>query len=269
MLGRKNHNGANWRYSLTYVSAILLASIAYRADAVGLNYVDGNANPFAGTVNLSGDTFTLSPANGMGVGDGHWDLRAFGAAGGIYESGGLASETTCAGCTAEGAPEITQTVTGLTPGASYDMYAAFWSADGQNWMQRAGLASGNLTLYDRNGPVPAAPTAIAATNAASAVWDSPPPANIAGTTLYHEGDRSMLLGFAGTATADINGQVIVYLNDLPATGAQRSFFDGVAYTAANAQIALTATINRTTGALTVANPTSGNFQIVSYTINST
>src|SRR5262245_13132173 len=86
--------------------------------AIGLTYVDGNANPFVGTVNLAGDTFNL--AGGAGVGDGHWDLRAFGAAGSVLDAGGAGSEVTCTGCTAEGAPEITQTLTGLAPG-NYDM----------------------------------------------------------------------------------------------------------------------------------------------------
>jgi hypothetical protein len=227
--------------------------------AVGLTYVDANANPFGGDINLAGDAFALS-SNAV---DQHWGLRAFGAGGSIYESGGAG---------AEDAPEITQTVTGLTPGTSYDMYAVFWSSDASaaNWMQRAGVAPGVNTLYDRLGPVIGAPTAVPATYATSAVWDVLPAFPLRpGATQFHEDDRSMLLGKAGTVVADGSGNAVVYLNDLPGSGNTRSFFDGVAYAPAGTPIALTLTIDRSTGSAIINNPTPASFQFKSYTISST
>src|SRR4051794_15365981 len=115
MVRRKIYCTSTYAWAALCALASVIGVGANSVWAVGLNYVDASANPFSPPVNLAGDTFTLNPPGGNGVGDGHWDLRPFGAGGSIYDSGGTASETTCAGCTAEGAPEITQTITGLTP----------------------------------------------------------------------------------------------------------------------------------------------------------
>jgi hypothetical protein len=250
----------------------------------GLNYVDANANPFAGTVNIGPDTAfvlttppTTPPEIQPGV-DNKWFGRSVSTNGAIA-AGGQVYE---AGVGAEDAPEVVQTITGLTPGTSYDLYAAYWTDDDENWTLRAGVASGNLTLYNFTGPygVVPLPDAKAGINAAGAIWDTLPPANTT-TSPFTEGplgatpdptDRRMLLGKAGTVVADVNGEAKVFMDDLPQStlgggAGRRSWIDGVAYVEANTQITLTASISAA-GLITVNNPTARGFQIKSYSIDS-
>ena len=84
--------------------------------------------------------------------DGLWHLRD--AVGSDGPSGRFIWEATGnvqAGDTGEDVPLTTQTISGLTPSASYKVYAAYWASDGESWTIRTGVSPGSLTLYDRFG----------------------------------------------------------------------------------------------------------------------
>lgn len=247
-------------YGLAVAAAMLTLS-AKHVRAVGLNYVDGSA--FS---NLTpSEAFNLT---GAGVaGDNVWGSRTdFGADVSVFESGGAGVEDS---------PQIVQRVSGLTPGVNYDFYGVFWADKDENWGLRAGMTPANLTAYayssdQGNNPVAGS---LQATTAGAAVWDAPPPPGVDGVSVFTQRPGAdpliMLLGKAGSAVANASGEVDVYIDDLPAAGTpQRSWFDGIAYVNAGTTVALTATLNRTTGEISIGNPTSTPFQIKSYSIAS-
>lgn len=245
--------------SLSRQAAALLAvlsfvAVAPRAFAVGLTYVEANALLLP--INLSPETaINVGAANTT---DGKWGLRSnLGAFDSIYE----------AGLSNENSPEISQMISGLTPGSSYDFYVVYWTGNtsATDWRIQTGMTSGSLTLYNNNGPTAATPSAQAGRFASSAVWDSAPE----GGTLFTEDNRVMRVGLAGTAVADAMGQASVYVDDLPGTGSGfRSWFDGVAYAPAGTSLFLTSTIDRATGAIAITNTTSQSFDVKSYSIAS-
>jgi hypothetical protein len=212
--------------SLLALAAVLLAATPLvRAEAT---YVDADAT--AGTGNTGpGAAFT---ADGN-VNDSLWGPRTtFGNNGQIYQS-------TRSGAGAEDAPEISTTLTGLTPGADYSVYVNFWDAtsaggDTNIWVIRAGFSSGNLTLFGPDVDLPTTETFAA--SLASAVEAEIATATLVYSTppLVFEGNRTLHSGFIGEAVADGAGQIVVYIDDLPALGASdtgetRTWYDGLSY----------------------------------------
>ena len=232
--------------------------------AVGLVYVEAD-DGFSGVANLS----PLSAINSLqSLVDNQWGYRAFGSNAVVFES------STTANPGSEDSPQLTMALNasnGLVAGNSYDIYVAYWSSTSQDWTIQASLPSGSPTVFNRTGPLTFLPSAVAGTSAASALWTTPP-------TLTAEGDRVMLLGKVGTATA-VGGQINVLIDDLPTTAyptdipganafSYRSWLDGAAFIEAGSAISLTATVNRDTGQIVLNNATGQNVQVVSYSINS-
>jgi PEP-CTERM motif len=267
------------RQRICIVVATLALGVLSTMPAVGqgLTYVDANDDFVADGSKPDGFTFgpnaNIAPetafeqSGNINRNDGLWHLRDMIGSDGpggrfIWEATGNVQT----GDTGEDCPEITQTISGLTPGASYKVYAAYWSSQGESWSIRAGIASGNLTLYDRDGTQDGG-AATPGIQAASAIWATPP--TISGTPAYTEADRLLLLGYAGTAVADGMGRATVYIDDLPGnSSATRSWFDGVAYLPAALSPTLEATINRTNGQLTITNNTGAAVSFTSMSITS-
>jgi hypothetical protein len=229
--------------------------------AVGLNYVDAD------------EFINLTPAAAIttaAAADGLWRIRQdFGLGqGGIF---------TVYEASAEDAQQLTQKITGLTPGKSYDVYAVFTTDDDENWTIRTGFTPGTMSLYSfwgNRGPAPVADSTPGLT-AGAAVWDTLPPFNKEGTMFTERPTDTLvqLLGKAGTIAANGAGEIDVLIDDLPNiapnTGPRRTWLEGVAYTDAGTQIALNATLDRNTGALTINNPTTTPFSINAYSLVST
>jgi hypothetical protein len=269
-----------------YSAAIALAFTAGLATqavvAQGLLYQDANELASEGPVNLTppaGRTLSSQPPVPSDVivsslpdpmqvpppdEDNRWNYRNFGVGKPdlptVFQSG-----------IAENSPVLIQTVTGLTPGNNYDLYAVYWTDEDENWTIRAGTDPGNLRFYSWTGeggtsPVAGSTQGIAAS---TAVWAALPPTTKE-STIFTERPADplvMLLGHAGTATANGSGQIDVHIDDNPvAGGPRRTWFDGVAYVPAGTSVAATATLDRMTGALTLNNPTSQSLQIKSYRI---
>ncbi len=119
-------------------------------------------------------------------------------------------------------PELTTTITGLTPGDAYRIYVFFWdAADNQAWSIDAGLASGALTTFQGpdNNLVPDTSSGAAA----DLSFDS--------VVVTSSDNRVLLYGDLGTAIADINGEIRVFLDNSTSfeTGPARSWYDGVGY----------------------------------------
>jgi hypothetical protein len=205
--------------------------------------------------------------------DNLWNFRNFGVAPttlkSVFQSG-----------IAEDSPMLTQTLTGLMPLQSYDLYAVYWTDVDENWTIRTGTSPGSLIFYSWTGPSGASPVAGSTQGiaASTAVWAVPPPPTKEGTIFIERAADTvqhplvMILGKAGTATANASGQIDVFVDDNPlAGGVRRTWYDGVAYVEAgpnSANIAATATLDRMTGTLTLNNPTTQNLQIKSYRIES-
>ncbi|MCC7475814.1 MAG: PEP-CTERM sorting domain-containing protein [Pirellulales bacterium] len=233
----------------------LLANVTF---AVGLVYVD--ADPILPNI-APGAAFVSSTSST----DNLWAARTgYGAAQTIFESIDMT----------EDAPELVQTISGLTPGNTYDVYGVYWSDEDENWSLNAGMSSGVTTLYSWTGTGGRYPAAGSAHGlpASLAVWDSPPSPTVEGT-IYTQRPADplvMLLGKAGTGVADGSGNLDVYLNDINnnvisgLTARRRTWLDGVAFvdvTGGAVSVAASATLDRQTGALTFNNPTAQNIDI--------
>lgn len=222
-----------------------------------LTYVDADffTNISVGSSSLI-DQFDLSTdiAN-----DGQWRFRGnasgnmFGAGGTVYESDPNED--------VDGELEVT--LSGLGSGSSVDVYAVWWSATNENWTVRAGLSPnpGGNQIYDYRGT-----RGIAGQLGVFSNWSTLPADNadvadgftgIQGSTL--EGNRVMLVAKVGTGTANGSGDIDVYIDDT--VGGTRSWFDGLAYAPVDSNVStLTATVDRTTGNLSLSST-------VDYSIN--
>ena len=204
--------------------------------AQGLRYQDANEDAPSGPVNVIppagltiADTFvsTLPVAGQMPPADedNKWQYRDFGSM-----SPGNGLPTIFQAGVTENAPTISQRLTGLAPGTSYDLYAAFWTDDDENWTIRTGLSADSLTNYSWTGAGGSFPVAGSThgVSASAAVWDAPPLATKVGTPFLEAQPAStepfmdplvMLLAKAGTATANASGQIDVFVDDNPSIGA--------------------------------------------------
>lgn len=200
------------RIHLLLAAAVLTASPPLQGQ---LTYVDASAGPSGNTTLADGSEFS-PPLNGTNGQDGRWEQRTTLASGGsVFESGGEG---------AENAPEIRTRLSGLTPGAAYQIRAHFWDAS-PAWRIRAGFSSnaGANTLFANTAE--AAGIGAAGAVAASTLAYSTAP------TVFTEADRTMFAALVGTAVASPDGVIDVFLDDAPpALGANdRTWYDGLSY----------------------------------------
>ncbi len=185
-----------------------------------ITYVDATSGAGGNTTLADGSTFT-PPLNGTTGADNNWEQRTtFGSGGAIHESGGEN--------VAENAPELRTKLGGLTPGTEYTVRIYFWDpgSTGEDWNIRAGFTSNpdTNTIYSAADATAELGGATAAAVASTLVHGTAP-------TIFAESGRVLLAGLLGTATADANGEILVYIDDLPASlnVNQRSWYDGLGY----------------------------------------
>ncbi len=252
--------------------------------AQGLTYVDAN-DGFIGTQNLfpaAGGPITDAvlqiPADAIPRGDDDlWAFRELGSGGTVFTSKDLGSAPDS--LDDEDSPELRQQITtGLTPGASYDVYVAYWSG-GSNWGIRAGFTSApqSNTFYSTNAAIIDGQATTPGVHSALAGWSVLPPDNPTasddGRGPFVEAGRNLLLGLIGTTTASPSGQIDVFIDDVSTptfTGDRftRSWLDGLAFVPAGTEVTLRATVDRATGEISFVNNTGGTFDILGYSITS-
>lgn len=182
------------------------------------SYLDATSGPGGNTVLADGSLFS-PPLNGSTGADDQWEQRTvFGSSGNIFESGGE---------TAEDAPELQTTITGLAPHAHYTIHVLFWDPTStvEDWSIRAGFTSnpGANALYsapDATGEL----GSTAALLASTLTYATAP-------TVFSESGRALLAASLGATTADMNGEIKVFIDDKPSTiGANhRTWYDGLAW----------------------------------------
>ena len=130
----------------------------------------------------------------------------------IYEGWGLDGGT-------ETLPQIETTMTGLIIGQSYDVwvnYVRFGAGatypDGNRAGVTAGLSLASLNTFD---------------------VDTGEHTVIGGSELtgFSSSDRVGLRGYLGTATADVNGEIAIYVDGSLNDGEERTWYDGASYEA--------------------------------------
>jgi hypothetical protein len=202
----------------------LLLSLMVAASAAQAQYTFVNATSGGNTTLADGSVFS-PPLNGTTGLDNNWEQRTtFGSGGNIFESGGEGPAIT------ENAPEIRTLISGLTPGASYQVYVHFWdpTSTTEDWSIRAGFSSnpGANTLFgaaDATADLGGSTTGVLAS---TLTYSTAP-------SIFAEGGRDMQAGLVGVAIADGSGQIFVYIDDKPAGTSVnlRTWYDGVSYTA--------------------------------------
>lgn len=201
--------------------AILFTSLMVAPAVFGqVTYVDATSGVGGNTTLANGATFN-PPLNGTTGADNNWEQRtALGSGGNVFESGGENA--------AENAPELKMTLSGLTPGARYEVFAYFWDPGSttEDWNLRAGVSPnpGGNTIYSAADATGDFAGAVGA-GLASALTHTIAP------SLFLESGRNLLAAPVGTLTADSAGNISVYIDDLPAatTVNRRTWFDGLGY----------------------------------------
>ncbi len=198
---------------LVVSALLLLASCAsLRAD---LTYVDATTT---NTTLANGNAFN-PPVNATTGADNNWEQRSFGSGGTIFEAGGENA--------AENAPELRTTITGLSPGATYTVFACFWDpvSTGEDWNIRA-AGSSNAGA----NPIFSAADAIGDLSSTAAVTASTQTYATA-PTIFLESSRALLAAPIGTLTANASGNLSVFIDDRPASTSVnlRTWYDGLAY----------------------------------------
>ncbi len=196
----------------TRLRSALLALLIAPALHGQLVYVDATDGPAGNTTLADGSVFNATATND---GSNNWWLRndpAFGSHGNIFQG-------------TDPSPEIRTTLTGLAPGQTYRVFAHFWDPGSttENWNIRAGFASGNLTVFSREGN-----SAVAGSSAgvlASTLAYTIPP-----TTFGPHSSRDMIAGEIGTTTANAGGEIAVFIDELGSDNVNlRTWYDGISY----------------------------------------
>jgi hypothetical protein len=203
------------------IVGLFTTAVPSNAPPPKITYVEATTGAAGNTTFAAGGTF--SPGTATSGTDGLWRLRTLGNNATAFESGG---DITTAGNAVNGnnenVPRLATVISGLVPGASYNLYAYFWSASGQDWRLRADLtnSAGDLPLFVSSSQ----PTAVAA--------------DFVTAPLVVEADRTLRQAALGVATANGSGAIPVYVDDDPAARAgiangwtYRTWYDGVGYAA--------------------------------------
>jgi hypothetical protein len=188
-------------------------------------YVDATSGAAGNTRLATGGVFS-PPQNGTTGFDNNWEERtSLGSGGNIFESGGES------GGVGENAPRLVTNITNLVPGASYKVFAYFWSKAAtstiEQWLLRAGLTNSatELNLYGTSGSSLMGITSTAASVVASTNGFAVPP------TTNSESGRILYQASLGQTVADSSGTIRVFIDDYSpdTTVDNRTWYDGVAY----------------------------------------
>ncbi|MEZ6015448.1 MAG: hypothetical protein R3F49_10065 [Planctomycetota bacterium] len=190
-------------HNLTTAAAAMLALCTATAQAQ-ITYLDADTSNQPGstnTTNADGTPFTPPLTTAGAPPDNQWWERTGFANGGDILAVNGASD----------APVIRTTISGLVPGAGYDVYVYYWWADpfgNGEWDLGAGFTQAGIThfLYTDGSPI-------------TSLFANEP-------ILIQEGNRDMYQYFVGCTSASASGTIDVYIDDNPGND-DRSWYDGV------------------------------------------
>jgi hypothetical protein len=204
------------------VFALASASHAFAA----ITYVDAvhgaSGNTFKTGSNLA-DTSWVLVSNTSNTNNTQWLQRTTWGNGGIYQS----IPVNAAGLSTF--PEITTQITGLTNGATYDIWAFFWDnvSTSERWMLSAGLTTASLTTYSNDAVTGATTTGVVNTNTLTLVGSPTITQTVSGTTYNMFGIKLGQVVVAGGAT-----NVYVDRSIFGTSNSQnRVWYDGVGFEA--------------------------------------
>ena len=227
----------------TYVSPTNTGTDPLVSDTDGDHYSDGfevedgsdptDPNSLPSTapifVSVAVDLSNISPASAVVTGSYLTEDNLWGQRDGFGETGVTVLE---AWNDTEDVPVLTQTLTGLVAGKTYDIYVNYirfgydeaTDPDGTLGGIRGSLDNSTFTLFNGAGGTPGT-------------------VGFAETTHHVMIGRVGLRGYLGTAEADASGEIVIYVDDDGLDGAveQRVWFDGASYVALDIDI-LPATI---------------------------
>ncbi|USN99488.1 MAG: PEP-CTERM sorting domain-containing protein [Phycisphaeraceae bacterium] len=217
----------------TLAAAIALPAVMAATAGAGVTYLDATDGVGGNTTYSDGSVFTA--VDDSTAADNMWNQRDFANNASIYST----NESS------ENGARLMTTVSGLSAGQEYDVYAYFWGASGQLWRGRAALvdnAAGDIQGYNTSHfssssflPMDRmtddAPGDASLQTNLHLTYDAGGFENSGyfdNAVLIHQSDRYMAQVTLGTAIADANGEIHVYIDDLANTSnGNRTWYDGV------------------------------------------
>ena len=190
----------------TTVCALLLSSVL---PAAAITYVD--ASP-ANTTLADGSPYT--PTATVINDDNQWSLRTFGNNGTVYTANDSSLSP------GEDAPMLRTSITGLEANMEYEISVYFWVAGSgvptgnQPWDIRAGLAPDAMNVIRHNTP--------------GALRLDTSGVTFTNSVLVTEADRRLFQFILGTAVATGDGEIQVFVDDVPGD-VFRTWYDGVGF----------------------------------------
>jgi len=192
-------------YTRFFYTSICLTLVFASASSADIVYVDATWGAGGNTTQWNGVSYSsFTPSTDQSGTDNQWRSRVFGNAGSILESGGDISGD--GNNNPENAPRLRTQIGGLSAGVTYNVYAYFWSAitgGTPDWRMRASLIdpgpSTALPLFTRLGE-----------GGATEVTDS---AGFTSTIMFSESNRRLFQASLGTATANLAGEISVFIDD--------------------------------------------------------
>jgi hypothetical protein len=148
--------------SLSAIGGVVVAFASTPQASAAITFVDAvhgtSGNTFKSGSTLS-DTSWVSTANNSTANNTQWVTRStWGNGGTVYQS--VISSTASF-------PEITTQITGLTNGATYDIWAFFWdnvTTSAEKWIISAGLTTAALNTYSNDAVSGSTTTGVVNTN---------------------------------------------------------------------------------------------------------
>ena len=204
---------------------MLLAAVASACQAELITYVDASDGAGGNTALSAGGVFTAVASPGGANNDDAWSKRSpFANGGSVFTSNDSGS-----GATAEDAPGLATTISGLVAGNAYEVFAYFWDGNG-NWRLKASLRE--LPPLPNNTPGERPVSFSADGSASSTASPQAVAADFVVAPLISEGDRRLRQAALGRIRANASGQIVVYIDDLEnptVSTTQRTWYDGVGY----------------------------------------